>query len=175
MPGEASPLLESFLCAASFRVRLFVFDRLGRPKSSPSSSSYPIMSSSSSAFQSSFVFERKFMYVLNGGDDRPELFRGAGEVSDVRAFVELADGGVLGREDEELDKFLALRQLGAWRTEERVRGAHSESNLSMSACEYAAPLTRLESRPVFLDPWSRGGGFQNGEVELSPGQRGLAG
>jgi hypothetical protein len=70
------------------------------------------MSSSSSAFQSSFVFERKFMYVLNGGDDRPELFRGAGEVSDVRAFVELADGGVLGREDDELDKFLALRQLG---------------------------------------------------------------
>lgn len=58
------------------------------------------------------------MYVLNGGEDRPELFLGAGEVSDVRAFVELAEGGVLGREDEEPETFLVCVSLRAYHNEE---------------------------------------------------------
>lgn len=53
--------------------------------------------------------------------------------------------------------------------------AHNESNLRISACEYAAPTTRLEpSRPAglvtfLLEEPSRGGGLQNGETDLYQG------
>jgi hypothetical protein len=55
-----NPVSSAFCAAAMRRVRRFMFDRLGSPKSSPSSSSYPIISSSS-AFQSSLVVDRKLM------------------------------------------------------------------------------------------------------------------
>ncbi len=45
--------------------------------------------------------------------------------------------------------------------------AHNESNFSMSACEYAAPTTRPESRLAFLGVVSCWGGLQNGEADLS--------
>src|SRR3569833_2462780 len=65
------------------------------------------MSSPSSAFQSSLVLDRKFMYVLKGGDEGPALRLGGGdEVSAVRSLVEDEEGGVFGRDDE-LDRFLA--------------------------------------------------------------------
>lgn len=54
-------------------------------------------------------------------------------------------GGVRGRVDE-LDRF-------------------SESNLSISACEYAAPTTRLDSRVVFLGPFPGVELRQNGEAD----------
>lgn len=95
----------------------------------------------------------------------PEFGRDEGGVSFIRVLVEVDDGGVFGLEDEEPDRFLIACQSIARRPAIR-RLAHNESNLSMSACEYAAPLTRLESRPDLLDALSRCGGFQKGEVEL---------
>lgn len=84
-----------------------MLERLGSPKSSPSSSSsYSYMSSGSSAAQSSLVFERKFAYVLIGGEERPELvlFSG-GDVVLIVVRVDVDGGGVRGR-DAELDRFL---------------------------------------------------------------------
>lgn len=61
IPGEdPPPSASAALCPAVFLFLRFIFDRLGSPKSSPSSSSYsPI--SSASAFQSSLVVDRKLM------------------------------------------------------------------------------------------------------------------
>lgn len=44
--------------------------------------------------------------------------------------------------------------------------AHRESNFSMSACEYAAPTTRLDSRVDFLEPFAGEALRQKGAVEL---------
>lgn len=45
--------------------------------------------------------------------------------------------------------------------------AHKESNFSISACEYAAPTTRLDSRVGFLvGPFAGGGLRQKGGAEL---------
>lgn len=41
-----------------------------------------------------------------------------------------------------------------------------ESNFSISAWEYAAPTTRLDSRVVFLGPFAGVALRQNGEAEL---------
>lgn len=58
-----------------------------------------------------------------------------------------------------------LRPSVQWR---RGRGkAHKESNFSISACEYAAPTTRLDSRVGFLvGPFAGGGLRQKGGAEL---------
>ena len=86
----------------------FMLDRLGKPKSSPSSSSYPYSSSpsASSTFQSWLVSDRKWKYDFNGGEDRPEEDFAGGVLACVdRDFWVEETGGVLGLE-ELLDRFL---------------------------------------------------------------------
>jgi len=74
----------------------------------------------------------------------PDWGRDGGEASLGLPLVEWDDVGVFGR--DELERF-------------------NESNLRISACEYAAPTTRFVSRPVLFGAFSRGGGFQNGDAE----------
>lgn len=78
------------------------------------------------------------------------------------------EGGVCGRFEElEPETFLEV-PVSAQRSDSG-RGevsSHKESNLSMSACEYAAPTTRLDSRVVFLEPFAGEALRQKGAVEL---------
>lgn len=61
--------------------------------------------------------------------------------------------------------FLVARVSDHDRTNSRSQ-SHKESNFSMSAWEYAAPTTRLDSRVVFFGPFAGVALRQNGEAEL---------
>lgn len=63
-------------------------------------------------------------------------------------------------------RVVPLRLVSGWCILRRGGEAHRESNFSMSACEYAAPTTRLDSRGVFLGPLAGDALRQNGAVEL---------
>jgi len=70
---------------------------------------------------------------LRGGEERPELGFGGGEVVEPRPWVgiEVDDGGVLGRVLEE-ERFLACKSRTGFA---KTRQTYKESNLRMSAWE----------------------------------------
>ena len=82
------------------------------------------------------------------------------------------EGGVLGR--EELEFLVYQRQRKVLSPRHKDNSAYKESNLSISAWEYAAPTTRPDPWPVgdaifLLDEelrLSRGGGLQKGDADL---------
>lgn len=82
----------------------------------------------------------------------------------VTDLLECEDVGVRGRVDE-LGMLLQSKSAPNIVQFERSK-AHKESNFSISAWEYAAPTTRLDSRVGFLGLFAGGGLRQNGGAEL---------
>lgn len=111
------------------------------------------------------------MYVLKGGEEEvPEVLRCCCAGGAVTDLLDCEDVGVRGR--EEVPGMLLLSRLAFAALQSTRVKAHKVSNFNMSAWEYAAPTTRLDSRVGFMGgPLACGALRQKGGAELPGRQR----
>ncbi len=90
------------------------------------------------------------MYILRGGGVTPDPLFDVGVTLDRGLLVRDMEGGVRGLDPDVM--FLGRISVWVFRNRCDLLVSNRESNLSMSACEKAAPTTLVGSR-LFVDPF----------------------